>query len=547
MGGNRLRGGGPRGRGGAAGPPGAALLVVLLAAAAGSRAEPCEGEAETGPCRAAMRMWAFDAGSELCREFIYGGCAGNPDNRFETREECLETCLRDGGDEDEDEEEEEEEEEEDGSDDAEEDLMQLHLLDPAQEAPGGRCLDGSPAGYYYSPPSSGTGSRWVLNLEGGGACFDAGDCAERAASPLGSSVEWDPERDGDEMLMSRDPERNPLHDFHHVLIPYCTGDAHAGGRAEPFAFPTDDDSDADGGEFWFDGALNLRRIVADLDAEYGLGAATEVLLTGISAGGVGTVYNVDSLQALLPAATVKGAPVAGLFSPLSLPFASGAPVPEGTALTDFPSFLEGRVGGIANSALLAGTWAIDLPAACEAKYGENCTGSLGQVYEFVEAPLFWSQNVWDSYDACVFQGVACEVDEESGEVTFQPAVAVPGEDEVASVPDAQLQQYLSYFGGSTVATLANATGPPWEVEALAALTPEKAARDGLFLPACGLHAENAAICSSETTIELPGGAAVDNCAVFKAWFFGEPGAPTRVVDGCDEPNCNPTCVPASME
>ena len=89
-------------------------------------------------------------------------------------------------------------------------------------------------------------------------------------------------------------------------------------------------------------------------------------------------------------------------------------------------------------------------------------------------------------------------------MTFEPAVAVPGEEEVVPVSAAQLQQYLSYFGRSTVATLANATGPPWEVEALAALTPEKAARDGLFLPACGLHAENAAICSSETAIELPG-------------------------------------------
>ena len=164
-----------------------------------------------------------------------------------------------------------------------------------------------------------------------------------------------------------------------------------------------------------------------------------------------------------------------------------------------------------------------------AKYGENCTGSLGQVYEFIEAPLFWSQNAWDSYDACVFQGVACEYDEETGEVTFEPAVAVPGEEEVVPVTAAQLQQYLSYFGRSTVATLANATGPPWEVEALAALTPEKAARDGLFLPACGLHAENAAICSSETAIELPGGAAVDNCAVSSMRPPGREG-PTRRTD-----------------
>ena len=151
----------------------------------------------------------------------------------------------------------------------------------------------------------------------------------------------------------------------------------------------------------------------------------------------------------------------------------------------------------------------------------------------------------------------------AGEVTFEPAVAVPGEEEVVPVSAAQLQQYLSYFGRSTVATLANATGPPWEVEALAALTPEKAARDGLFLPACGLHAENAAICSSETAIELPGGAAVDNCAVSSAaagrgrlggltkgkrcsgrGTSENPGRPRGWWTRASSANCNPTCAPA---
>jgi hypothetical protein len=43
--------------------------------------------------------------------------------------------------------------------------------------------------------------------------------------------------------------------------------------------------------------------------------AMHVLLSGGSAGGIGTLYNVDYLAAQLPAATVKAAPNAGWFFP----------------------------------------------------------------------------------------------------------------------------------------------------------------------------------------------------------------------------------------
>uniref|UniRef100_A0A8C6KUH3 Amyloid beta (A4) precursor-like protein 2 n=1 Tax=Nothobranchius furzeri TaxID=105023 RepID=A0A8C6KUH3_NOTFU len=51
----------------------------------------CTLEAETGPCRASMHRWHFDASQRKCVRFIYGGCAGNRNN-FDSEEYCMAVC-----------------------------------------------------------------------------------------------------------------------------------------------------------------------------------------------------------------------------------------------------------------------------------------------------------------------------------------------------------------------------------------------------------------------------------------------------------------------
>ena len=58
---------------------------------------------------------------------------------------------------------------------------------------------------------------------------------------------------------------------------------------------------------------------AELKQQHGLATAKKVLLTGGSAGGIGTFKNVDWLASQLPGAVVKGAPEAGWFFPAALP------------------------------------------------------------------------------------------------------------------------------------------------------------------------------------------------------------------------------------
>ncbi len=43
------------------------------------------------PCRAVIPRYAYNAHSQTCEMFIYGGCGGNANN-FDTLEECQASC-----------------------------------------------------------------------------------------------------------------------------------------------------------------------------------------------------------------------------------------------------------------------------------------------------------------------------------------------------------------------------------------------------------------------------------------------------------------------
>ena len=46
---------------------------------------------KVGDCKAQIARFYFDQKLMDCRQFFYGGCNGNG-NRFETYEECMDTC-----------------------------------------------------------------------------------------------------------------------------------------------------------------------------------------------------------------------------------------------------------------------------------------------------------------------------------------------------------------------------------------------------------------------------------------------------------------------
>ncbi|GFY60855.1 carboxypeptidase inhibitor SmCI [Trichonephila inaurata madagascariensis] len=51
----------------------------------------CEDKPDSGVCMAYMPMFYYDAETQTCRKFIYGGCQGNG-NRYASEEECMKQC-----------------------------------------------------------------------------------------------------------------------------------------------------------------------------------------------------------------------------------------------------------------------------------------------------------------------------------------------------------------------------------------------------------------------------------------------------------------------
>lgn len=65
----------------------------LLESYRNSYIDKCIGPTETGPCKNFLYKWSFDHSLRECSTFIWGGCDGNPNNRFNTEAECNFHCL----------------------------------------------------------------------------------------------------------------------------------------------------------------------------------------------------------------------------------------------------------------------------------------------------------------------------------------------------------------------------------------------------------------------------------------------------------------------
>ena len=121
-------------------------------------------------------------------------------------------------------------------------VLALGLFTPAiafaQEwetvVPGGDtiCSDGSPYRFFVH---RGDPAKLLIEFEGGGACWSGTTCE---AEVYNKSVTTDPEaarRAGQlQGIYDRTNPANPLKDFTHVYIPYCTGDLHWGNAAATY-------------------------------------------------------------------------------------------------------------------------------------------------------------------------------------------------------------------------------------------------------------------------------------------------------------------------
>lgn len=375
--------------------------------------------------------------------------------------------------------------------------MTLNLL-PKSNKPGGVCMDGTQAGYYYAPPASKSSSLWVVWLEGGGACYTLKTCTQRSKTDLGSSSSW---KSTDELLqsfLSDDATLNPdFYDSHKVYVPYCSSDVHTGRITA---------ANESTWNFYFSGHLNLVQIVDHVNQTIpAFKQKTAIMLSGSSAGGAGTFGNIDWLRSVVPShVVVKGVPHAGFFFP-------GYTADQHTTASDVylpPSlwarWSEGKTGGFPVASLLL--WNPLLSEGCLKHWApqgkEILCSSVVAYYPFIKTPLFILENQFDTNQ-------------------IQAQLGCPKDNS-----DPQVQNFIAYFGQSMRASIAG---------------PHMNKGDGFFLPSCFDHGSGL---GAGTNVTIPG--APTQTELVGDWFFGRGKYSNYfVADNCEmqAPGlpCNPTC------
>ena len=387
--------------------------------------------------------------------------------------------------------------------DAQQASLQKQLLPGAT-----RCLDNSPAGYYFAAATDGGrgATVWVINLQGGGSCRAEADCLQRSKGKLGSSKNWPPTDAGSHSpFLLPDPAANPdFHDANRVHVAYCSGDHHSGNQSK---------ADASTWNLWFTGKANLLAIVDDLKARHGMGKATHVLLTGESAGGTGTFYNADSVAEWMgPAVTVKAAPVSGWFFPAETGDLAGTGTARKIAWnppSTFASFVAGRVGGWENATAAQGfverqtLFNLEYPGGCEEAHPRDSfvCGTMDTLYPFIKAPLFVIENQFDLHV-----------------ISHSEGMPIPA---AGSTLNTTQKAYLRYYGAATKLSVAQ--------------VPASAKADGLFLASCLDHTGDF---GSGTNTTVRGTTFVP---LVGDWLFGRNKLPHIVQDDCGDLPCNPTC------
>lgn len=254
------------------------------------------------------------------------------------------------------------------------------------KARGAQCLDHSPAGYYIRKQDP---SKWVIFLEGGGLCVEVVDCQARRSTHEGSSRYWKndslPERPSTASLS----ELNPFATWSHVWVPYCSGDTWLGNSAEAHPSLLG---------LQMSGHIILETLVERLMNTTQMSSATDVVLSGSSAGGIGTFHHTDWLAETLAshasatgaaAPRVTGFPIEGVFFPEKWPvlfeqFAIGNKAP----LSGFASkYL----------ALLQDPWFQPACVAAAKREGFKSADcfDVSRLMPYTKQPLFVTMNLFD--------------------------------------------------------------------------------------------------------------------------------------------------------
>lgn len=169
------------------------------------------------------------------------------------------------------------------------------------------CNDGSPAVFYFRPGTSSGANRWVIHLEEGGFCGkipiyfgttylgEFNNCPNRqsttpylVSSTLAGTEAYYPfAYNYIEGILSKDKDKNPdFYTWNHVEIRYCSSDLWSGDMVRTISNQP----------FNFKGTKILDAVMNELKNTKNLSNATNIIISGSSAGGIGVINQVDRIK-----------------------------------------------------------------------------------------------------------------------------------------------------------------------------------------------------------------------------------------------------------
>lgn len=161
--------------------------------------------------------------------------------------------------------------------------------------PDAVCDDGTATGIGVNP---GTTSDVFIYMNGGGACWDFDTCARFNTSihgPFGPA-QFDAMRGTlATAFWNRDDVDNPFRTWTFVVVPYCTGDMHAGASVMTYT------SGSDSRTIHHMGHANLEAYLARLVPTFP--TPSRIVVAGQSAGGGGAALTYPRFRAAWPAPT----------------------------------------------------------------------------------------------------------------------------------------------------------------------------------------------------------------------------------------------------
>ena len=186
----------------------------------------------------------------------------------------------------------------------------VSLIDAMDENTGigAKCLDGSPAAYYYRPtPGVDTNdsslfaaTKYLIYLSGGAWCSPVygnhiacgwNDCYTRSSTNMGSTIYDEPYMSlpsSSRQYFSTDKVINPLmYNWNVAYTRYCDGASYANNLDEPILVPNKNIS------LYFRGHRNLIAIMDDLLSNKGMINATDIVIAGCSSGALAVFLNLD--------------------------------------------------------------------------------------------------------------------------------------------------------------------------------------------------------------------------------------------------------------